>query len=59
MTLYVDTFPPKSAYNMTDRPKHESPCMSEYWRAQPIRPGKQREELDTDYIEEDDELTDD
>lgn len=44
---------------MEDRPKHESPCMDQYWRAQPIRQGKVREEIDTDYIEEDDELTDD
>jgi len=53
MTLYVNTFPPQSAYNMADRPKHESPCMDQYWRAQPIRQGKVREEID--YDEKDDE----
>jgi len=48
MTLYKDTFPPKSAYNMEDRTKHESPCMDPHWIAQPIRQGKAREEIDFD-----------
>lgn len=56
---YKMTYPTPDKYNFPSTPVHESPCMSEYWRAQPIRQGKVREEIDFDYIEEDDELTDD
>lgn len=48
MTLFIDSFPPKSAYNFPTTVKHESPCMSEYWRAQPIRQGIKRDEIDFD-----------
>jgi hypothetical protein len=53
-------YPELKAYNIPLTPVHESPCMSEYWRSQPIRPGKARDEIEhADYVEEDDELTDD
>lgn len=46
MTLYKDTYPPLSNYTIPSTSKHESPCMSPYWRSQPIRQGKQRDEID-------------
>jgi hypothetical protein len=52
---YQMKYSSKEAYNMEDRPKHTSPCMDPYWRSQPIRQGKVREEHDFDLtlIEED------
>lgn len=31
--LFKMTYPGKEAYTFTTTPQHESPCMSQYWRA--------------------------
>jgi hypothetical protein len=41
---YKMTYPGPEAYHFPAGTKHESPCMSEYWRSQPIRQGKKKEE---------------
>ena len=38
--------PCPEAYNFPAGPSHESPCMSPYWRSQPIRQGKIRDEIE-------------
>lgn len=46
MTLYKDTYPGLEAYHFPTGPSNVSPCMSNYWRNQPIRQGKPREDDD-------------
>ena len=41
-------YPEFKAYNLEGSPVHLSPCMDPYWRSQPIRQGKVREEHDFD-----------
>lgn len=36
------------AYHFPSGPSHNSPCMSSFWRAQEIRQGIMREEIDRD-----------
>ncbi len=36
--------PDEKAYHFSNGPKHESPCMSSYWRSIPIRQGQKKEE---------------
>jgi hypothetical protein len=50
-------YPGKEAYNMegVTRIKHESPCMSSFWRSQEIRQGNVREETDRDEKPEEEE----
>lgn len=38
------TYPGTEAYHFSSGPRHDSPCMSKYWRRQPIREGKRKEE---------------
>lgn len=56
MTLYKDSYPLQDRYNFPTTEKHESPCMSEFWRSQPIRQGKVRDEIDFDEKEDEDDL---
>lgn len=37
-------YPGPEAYHFPEGPKHESPCMSSYWRRIPIRQGIKKEE---------------
>lgn len=39
-------YPEITAYNLGGTPVHTSPCMDSYWRSQPIRQGKVRDEWD-------------
>lgn len=48
-------YPGKDAYHFPTGPKHESPCMSSFWRAQEIRQGIMREEIDRDEKPEEEE----
>jgi len=34
----------REAYHFSENIAHESPCMSEYWRRQPIRSGNRKME---------------
>jgi hypothetical protein len=54
-------YPGPEAYHFPSGPSHNSPCMDQYWRAQPIRQSELREEETEheDCYEEEDELTDD
>jgi len=42
-------YPGKEAYHFPEGSSHESPCMSPYWRSQPIRQGKKRTEETTEH----------
>lgn len=53
---YKMTYPGPEAYHFPSGPSHTSPCMSAFWRAQPIRTGKPREEFEHDEKPEEDEL---
>ena len=44
-----------SAYHFPSGPQQNSPCMSAFWRAQPIRKGIVREEI-AEHEEIDDEV---
>lgn len=58
---YKMSYPGPEAYHFPSGPSHNSPCMDQYWRAQPIRqsePRKEESELE-DCYEEDDVFTDD
>jgi hypothetical protein len=48
-------YPEFKAYNLEGTPVHLSPCMDPYWRSQPIRQGKVRDEhnFDLESMEED------
>lgn len=46
--MYQMKYPGKDHYVMTTNTVYLSPCMSEYWRSQPRRQGKAREDHDTD-----------
>jgi hypothetical protein len=40
------TYPGLSAYHFPTTPQHLSPCLDPFFRTQPIRQGKQRDEHD-------------
>lgn len=46
MKAYKMTYPGKEAYHFPSGVSHTSPCMSSFWRSQPIRQGNIRDELD-------------
>lgn len=48
-------YPEFKAYHLPAGPSHESPCMDPFWRSQPIRQGKVRDEHDFELkpVEED------
>jgi hypothetical protein len=57
---YQMKYPGQEAYHFPSGPSHNSPCMDQYWRAQPIRQSEPREEeteLDQDLIESIKELS--
>lgn len=58
---YQMPYPGPEAYHFPSGPSHNSPCMDQYWRAQPIRQSEPREEETEheDCYEEDDVFTDD
>ncbi len=41
---YKMTYPGPEAYHFPTSTKHNSPCMDSFWRSQPIRQGKKKEE---------------
>lgn len=41
---YQTKYPGPEAYHFPSGPSHNSPCMDEYWRGQPIRQGIKRED---------------
>lgn len=43
---YKSRYPGMDSYHIPVNKPHGSPCMSPFWRAQPIRKGKTREEFD-------------
>mgnify|MGYP000967464408 CR=1 FL=1 len=49
------TYPGPDAYHFPSGTSHTSPCMSSFWRAQEIRQGIKREEIDRDEKHEEEE----
>lgn len=49
-------FPGPEGYHFPAGPSHNSPCMDPYWRSQPIRQGKAREEPDFDLKPDEEDL---
>jgi len=41
---YKMKYPGRGAYHFPSGPSHNSPCMDQYWRAQPIRQSEPRED---------------
>lgn len=54
---YRTRYPGIEGYNLENPIKHNSPCMDSYWRSQPIRAGKKREDYDHDTKPEETEET--
>jgi len=54
--IYKMTYPGKESYHFPAGPSHTSPCQDPYWRAQPIRTGNTREEIEHEEKPEEAEL---